>query len=123
MKDFFFDVYSEASQNEHPESSGGAGIHPPGPESGIAIPPDERVSSQENNLNSETLHTETAIVILPEDRKQQNPILNDVPLVMTENDLPGVQKEVGVALLPEERKSVDSSRDASTDLLLWYTFN
>jgi hypothetical protein len=94
-----------ASQNEHPESSGGASI-PPGLESGVAIPTDERVSSQGNNLNSETLHSETAIANPPEDRRQQNPILNHAPPFMTENDLPGVKEGVG-----EERKPVESSRD------------
>jgi hypothetical protein len=70
---------------------------PPG-EFGVAIPPDERsISSQANNLNSGTLHSETAIAILPEERRQfkQNLSLNDEPPSMTEN-----------TLLPEERESL-----------------
>ena len=106
----------ETSQNVHPESSGGAGIFPGPPvELGIAIPPDEHISSQENSLNPETLHSNTDI--LPEERRQQNPFLNDHPLVMTENTFPEVKEEVGVAILPEERKSLGESRDASTSLL------
>jgi hypothetical protein len=97
-------THIEASQNEHPESSGRAPGIPSGPEFGVAIPPDERLSSQENILNSVT-HSETAIA---EDRRQQNPILNDAP---PENDLPGVKEGVGEALMPGERKSVESSRD------------
>ena len=91
----------------HPESSDGAGTLPgPPDEFGVAIPPDERIIlSQENGLNSETLHSETDIAILPEEQRQQNFSLNDDPHSMTENGLSGVKEEVGVALLPEERKS------------------
>jgi len=101
-------AHPETSQNEHPESSDGAGILPgPADEFGVAIPPDERISSQENTINSET-HSETAIPTLPEDQRQQ--VLNDASPLMTENASPGV-KEVGMAPLPEEKKSVGASRD------------
>ena len=106
----------------HSESSDGAGILPGPPgEIGVAIPPDERISSQENDLNSETLHSETetgtGIAILPEERGQQNLFSNDDLPSMTEKVSPGVKEEVGVALLPEERKSLGASKDASTSLL------
>ena len=107
----------ETSQNVHPDSSGGAGILPGPPgEFGVAILPDERISSQENSLNSEILHSETTD-ILPEERKQQKPILNDDPPFMTENALPGAKEEVDMTPLPEERESLGASRDASTNLL------
>jgi hypothetical protein len=85
----------------HQESSGGAGVLPGPPgESGVAIPPDERISSQENN---------PATAILPEERRQQNLSLNDDPPSMTENALPGVKEEAG--------KSPGASIDASVSLL------
>ena len=115
----FTSELEETSQNVHPDPSGGAGILPGPPgDFGVAIPPDERISSQENSLNSETLHSETGIDILPEERKQQK-LLNDDPpsSFMTENALPGVKDEVDVAPLPEERESLGASRDASTNLL------
>ena len=88
------------------------------------VHPDSESSSQENSPNSETLPSETAI-ILPEERRQQNLFLNDDPPVKTENSSPGVKDEAGVALLPpEERKSLGAaSRDASTNLLCAYAFN
>lgn len=119
MKDLLIVFYfEEIFQNEYAEPSGGAGI-PPGPpvEFGVAVPPDELTLPQESSLNSETLHSETPIATLPEDRRQQDPVLNDAPPSTTENPLPGVKEEVGVAPLPEERKSDKASRDASTRLL------
>jgi hypothetical protein len=80
----------------------------PGPpdEFGVAIPPDERISSQEKNtLNSQTLHSETAMA---EDRSQH--LSNDASTLMTENALP---KEKKVPHLPEEKKSVGANRDAT----------
>ena len=85
----------------------------PGPpnESGVAIPPDERLSSQEENLsNSQTLHSETATA---EDRSQHPS--NNAPTFMTDDALP---KEKEMPHLPEEEKSVGANRDAST----WFTF-
>jgi hypothetical protein len=106
------------SQETHLESSGGVGVLP-GPlgEFGVAIPPDERISSQKHDPNSETLHSGTGIAILPEERRQQNlPSHDDDPPFVTENSstggvgaLPGDKEETGVALLPEERKSLGAS--------------
>lgn len=102
----------------HPESSGGASI-PPGPpsEHGVTIQPDERISSQENGLNSETLHPETGTANLPEEQRQQQLSLNDDPPSTTEDALPGVKEEVGLAHLPEGRKSLEANEDASSGLL------
>ena len=61
----------ETPQNEHPESSGRAGISPgpPGESGVVAIPHDERISSQVNGLNSETPNSE---IDLPEDQRKPN---------------------------------------------------
>ena len=111
--------FEETSQNVHPDPSGGAGVLPGPPgDLGVTNPPDEHISSQENSLNSETLHSETGIDILPEDQKQQKLLNEDPPSIfLTENALPGVKDEVDVAPLPEERESLGASRDASTNLL------
>lgn len=104
--------------------SGGAGALPGPPgEFGVAVLPDECVSSRPN---LEDLHSETGIAILPEERRQQNlPSHDDHSPFVTEKrstggvgTLPGDKEEAGVALLPEERKSLGASTDnASTRLL------